>query len=104
MSITPPKEFDEQVYAVVAAIPPGKVMSYGQISLALGCPNQSRRVGRAMRGAPEGLPCHRVVNASGGTAPGWAEQIDLLRAEGAAVKDNGNVDMKRCAWWPGRGI
>lgn len=92
--------FDEDVYAIVAAIPAGRVMTYGQIALALGAPNQSRRVGRAMRYAPEGLPCHRVVNAKGDTAPGWLEQKDLLRGEGAIFKENGCVDIRKCGWWP----
>ena len=88
-------EFDEAVYAIVAAIPPGCVATYGLIALWMGSPNHSRRVGSALRHAPEGLPCHRVVNAKGETAPGWAEQKELLRAEGITFKENGCVDIKK---------
>lgn len=95
-----PEDFDGQVYAIVAAVPVGYVVTYGQIALMLGNPNHSRRVGRAMRFAPEGLPCHRVVNAKGETAPGWTEQRDLLRAEGVEFRQSGGVDLKKCGWWP----
>lgn len=90
--------FFGEVYAIVAAVPYGKAVSYGQIALMLGNPNHSRRVGRAMRFAPEGLPCHRVVNAQGRTAPGWPEQADLLRGEGVAFRENGCVDLKKSGW------
>lgn len=93
-------EFDGQVYGLVAAVPAGGVITYGQIALLLGRPGNARRVGRALRYAPEGLPCHRVVNAGGNTAPGWPEQRNLLRAEGVPLKESGAVDLKKCRWWP----
>jgi methylated-DNA-protein-cysteine methyltransferase-like protein len=48
--------FYQQVYDIVAQIPPGKVVSYGQIARMLGRPRAAREVGRAMRLCPEGLP------------------------------------------------
>jgi len=92
----------EDVYAVIAAIPCGKVTTYGEIARLIGRPRNSRLVGRTMRGISESqhLPCHRVVNSQGRLAPGWKEQRVLLLAEGVTLKANGCVDMKRCAWNP----
>ncbi|HAY73588.1 MAG TPA: cysteine methyltransferase, partial [Ruminococcaceae bacterium] len=44
------------------------------------------------------FPCHRVVNGSGRTAPGWTEQRSLLESEGVEFKPNGCVDMKKFQW------
>lgn len=65
--------FGEEVYSVVASIPPGRVLTYGQIAYLIGKPQCSRMVGQAMHNAPEGqnLPCHRVVNSQGRLAPFW---------------------------------
>ena len=48
----------------------------------------------------ETLPCHRVVNKEGRTAPGWSRQRPLLEAEGVGFKSNGHVDMQRHLWEP----
>jgi methylated-DNA-protein-cysteine methyltransferase-like protein len=86
-----------EVYAVADSIPPGKVMSYGQIAAALGRPKNSRLVGKIMSLADRygDHPCHRVVNHAGRTVPGWHEQRMLLEAEGVEFKGNRNVDMRK---------
>jgi len=91
------ENYAQRVYDVVKKIPSGKVMTYGQIALYLGNPKYARRVARAMSHAPAALrlPCHRVVNAGGGTAPGWPEQRTLLAGEGVAFKENGCVDIRK---------
>jgi len=91
-----------EVYAVADSIPPGKVMSYGQIAAALGRPKNSRLVGKIMSMADRygDHPCHRVVNHAGRTVPGWHEQRALLEAEGVAFRENGNVDMSRYRYDP----
>ena len=48
--------------------------------------------------APEGLPCHRVVNSQGRTAPGWTGQRELLAAEGVHFRANGCVDLSASGW------
>lgn len=63
------RAFDDEVYAVVAQIPAGKIVSYKQIARLIGMPDHARRVGRAMASAPAGLPCHRVVNSAGAPPP-----------------------------------
>ena len=86
-----------EVYAIADSIPPGRVMSYGQIAAQLGRPRNSRLIGKIMSLADRhgDHPCHRVVNSAGRTVPGWPEQRQLLEAEGVTFKANGNVDMAR---------
>lgn len=93
-----PKEFDREVYDVVAEIPAGRVATYGQIARLVGFPGQARRVGRAMAAAPEEVPCHRVVNAAGRTVPGWTDQRRLLEREGVRFRANGCVDLTTFGW------
>ena len=92
--------FYREIYAVVAEIPKGRVMTYGQIARLVGYSRYSRMVGQALSYVPEelGLPCHRVVNSCGRLVPSWKEQKILLEAEGVSFKENGCVDMKRCLW------
>ena len=86
--------FRREVYAVVAAIPRGKVTTYGQIARLAGCPNHARLVGHVLRNTRPA----RVINSQGRTVPYWQEQAELLRAEGVVFKSNGCVDMKACGW------
>jgi methylated-DNA-protein-cysteine methyltransferase-like protein len=92
--------FNQQVYEVVARIPVGKVISYGQIARILGKPRGAREVGWAMRNCPETLPWQRVVMADGSVAMGeYAEmRRSLLEEEGVAFKADGKVDMKTYGW------
>ena len=93
-------EFFAVVYKLIGKIPRGSVTTYGDIAAALGSPLCSRRVAQALANTPPGLdiPCHRVVNAAGRTAPGWAEQKLLLLNEGIPFKQNGCVDLNQCRW------
>lgn len=94
--------FGEDVLNIVAQIPRGKVTTYGHIAALAGWPSHSRMVGRTLRYSPgaESLPCHRVVNKEGRTAPGWSRQRMLLEAEGVTFKSNGHVDMQKHLWEP----
>ena len=88
--------FYQRVYAVVAQIPYGAVLTYGQIACMLGSPRAARQVGWALRRCPADLPWHRVVKADGsivGGAEGAARK--RLEAEGAAILPDGRVDMKK---------
>lgn len=100
--------FHEKVYRIVLGIPEGKVATYGQIAVMLGCPRAARAVGTAMQRAPEYLqmPCHRVVSSSGKLAPAYAfggqeEQRLRLLKEGVLFKGNGCVDLSASQWKPG---
>jgi len=96
------EEFFAQVYKIVAHIPEGRVMTYGQIAFLVGFPNSSRRVGNAMFHTPGHLniPSHRVVNSQGGLAPsgafgGAGVQRKWLEEEGVVFKSNGCVNLKK---------
>lgn len=95
-------EFFEMVYGVVAGIPAGKVMTYGQIARRLGGFYSGRTVGFAMRAAPaeRNLPCHRVVNMKGEMAPGYAfggaeAQRRMLRREGVKFYRDGRINLEK---------
>ena len=96
------RTFRDDVLNIVSQIPCGKVTTYGHIATWAGWPSHSRMVGRTLRYTPEAetLPCHRVVNRAGRTAPGWSRQRLLLEGEGVVFKPNGHVDMKRFLWEP----
>lgn len=49
-------------------VPPGQVVTYGELAAQLGQPGASRAVGGAMRANPVPfiVPCHRVVQSQGG--------------------------------------
>lgn len=94
------KRFGEDVLNIVSQIPYGKVTTYGDIASLAGWPSHSRMVGRTLRYTPgaEKLPCHRVVNKEGRTAPGWSKQRVLLEAKDVRFKANGHVDMGQHHW------
>ena len=73
-------EFDAEIYDIVRQIPPGRVVTYGQLARL------------AQR------PCHRVVNSSGRLAPGWPAQRELLEREGVTFRRNGCVDLSKHLW------
>ena len=58
--------FSERVYAIVAKIPKGKVMTYKQVAAKAGSPHAARAVGNLMKNNynPK-IPCHRVVRSDG---------------------------------------
>ncbi|TAM63946.1 MAG: cysteine methyltransferase [Rhodanobacter sp.] len=90
-----------RIYAAIAAIPRGRVASYGAIATRAGLPGRARLVGRLLGETPDGmvLPWYRVLRASGQIAlplgsRGFREQCRLLRAEGIEVR-NGRVLLSR---------
>jgi methylated-DNA-protein-cysteine methyltransferase-like protein len=90
-----------RVYQAIAAIPRGRVASYGAIAARAGLPGRARLVGKLLGETPEGmdLPWFRVLRASGHIAlppgsRGFREQCRLLRAEGIEVV-NGRVPLSR---------
>jgi methylated-DNA-protein-cysteine methyltransferase-like protein len=95
------QESHARVYAAIAAIPRGRVASYGAIAARAGLPGRARLVGKLLGETPEGmeLPWYRVLRASGQIAlppgsRGFREQCRLLRAEGVEVV-NGRVPLSR---------
>ena len=77
----------ERVRALVAAIPSGRVATYGDIAAAATL-SSPRIVAWIMRTDSHDLPWHRVIRASGRPATHIASrQLELLRAEGVLAQD-----------------
>ena len=86
----------EAIYAVVRAIPVGRVRSYGEVGAIAGA--TPRTVGWALSNVPEGVPWHRVVAYNGYLSIAKRDphlrqlQASLLAAEGVPVSDAGYVN------------
>lgn len=97
-------------YAVVRRIPPGTVITYGQLAELAGRPGAARAAGAAMRVAPPelGLPWQRVIGkkgkGQGGVSIhdpiGGAVQRQLLEAEGVVFSDSGSISLVQFGWLP----
>lgn len=97
--------FKEQVYTLVAQIPEGRLMTYGQIATLCGHPRAAWEVGQIAHFGPTELPWHRVVNKQGGLAIGWPNggrdaHRALLEAEGVRVGEDFVVDITTLQWSP----
>jgi alkylated DNA nucleotide flippase Atl1 len=79
-------ELDERIRAVVAALEPGQVVSYGWVARQAGRPGAARAVGAFLSRDGDDLPWWRVVRADGSLAVHRpAEQARRLRREGVPV-------------------
>jgi methylated-DNA-[protein]-cysteine S-methyltransferase len=83
-------DFNQRVYEVARAIPPGRTLTYGEVARELGEPGAARAVGQALGHNPFApiVPCHRVLaarNASGGFSAegGVATKLRMLQIEKA---------------------
>lgn len=78
---------EAEVLAVIAALGPGEVVSYGDVAAVAGAPRHARFVGNLLaRDAFADLPWWRVVTANGRLVPGHeAEHAARLRSEGVVV-------------------
>jgi O-6-methylguanine DNA methyltransferase len=90
LHVTP---FEREVLELLRTVPPGEVVTYGDLARRLGRPAASRAVGQVCAKNPAILvvPCHRVVPAAGGVgnyggAGGSATKRRLLEKEGALRK------------------
>lgn len=93
----------QQIYAVVRQIPPGRVASYGQIARIVGLGISAKMVGFALAGLKEGtdVPWQRVINSQGKISlPGMGGVIqkNLLLEEGIEFDQNGRIDLNRYGW------
>ncbi len=104
-------KFDPRVWEVVASIPPGRVMGYGEVARAAGFPRYSRMVSASLGRSPEPLPWHRVVRSNRTLAfePGssaYREQSQLLKQEGVRfdglkiIEVEADDSLDRILWGP----
>ncbi len=99
--------FYERVYEFVREVPPGHVVTYGQVALHLGAPAAARAVGYALSSLRPGndVPWWRVINAQGGISlknrgPQADLQRELLENEGVSFNGEGRTDLSVFRWWP----
>lgn len=105
------EKFDHRVWEVVASIPSGRVMGYGEVAKAAGFPRYSRMVGAAMGRSPEPLPWYRVVRSNRTLAfeedsSSYREQAQLLKQEGVRfdglkiIELESDDSLDRILWGP----
>ena len=97
-------DFKDKVYAFVATIPKGRVVTYGQVAAECGAAWAAWEVGQIAHTGPSDLPWQRVVNKQGGMASGYpggkAGHKQVLEGEGLEVSDDCTIDMSKYLWQP----
>ena len=94
-------EFAQHVLNIIRAIPPGQVVTYGQVAALAGFPRRARHVGHALRNCPPDVPWYRVLGAGGSVRVDPPQrQLELLRAEGVVTLTN-RISLKKYQWLPG---
>jgi len=96
--------FKIMVYKIVAQIPKGRVITYGDIAALAGQANAARIVGGLAHFGPPDLPWQRVVNRHGDLAAGYyggkaGHQHDLEQ-EGVEIVDDMVVNFSSLRWHP----
>ncbi|MET9916589.1 MGMT family protein [Streptomyces sp. NPDC059605] len=99
-------EYAERVLDVAELIPPGRVMTYGDVAEWLG-DGGPRQVGRVMALYGSAVPWWRVVRSDGVLLPGHElRALDHYREEGTPLRGASRgaeghlprLDMKRARW------
>ena len=89
----------ERVRSVIAAVPPGKVATYGDVATLAGL-STPRLVGWVLREDGMDLPWHRIIRADGVPAPHLlTEQLQRLLSEGVPAQGT-RINLKRYRWDP----
>lgn len=94
-----PDEYTEDVLSVVERIPPGRVMSYGDIAEYVGR-GGPRQVGSVMSRWGGGVPWWRVVRADGRPASGHeVRALSRYAEEGTPMRPGSDrVNMRQARW------
>ena len=92
LDMTDVPDFNRRVYDVARTIPPGGIMTYGDIAVRLGDKLLARAIGKALgeNPFPIVIPCHRVLAANGKTGGfsangGVTTKFRMLSIEGARL-------------------
>lgn len=98
------EDFKNRVYGLVAQIPKGRVMTYGQLAALAGAAWAAWEVGQIAHTGPADLPWQRVVNKQGGLAAGYPGGKEghksSLEQEGVSVKEDFSVEIGELLWYP----
>lgn len=89
--------FAQRILACIESIPPGRVMTYGDVAEFVGT-RSARVVGRVLAQDDGSVPWHRVLRADGSLAEHlYTEQRQRLLAEGVRFQGD-RVDLASCRW------
>lgn len=94
-----PTPYAQRVLAVVESIPPGKVMTYGDVADYLGA-GAARAVGNVLSQYGREVPWWRVLLSTGApTSSHPVEALQRLRADGTPLVRGGErVDLALARW------
>jgi methylated-DNA-[protein]-cysteine S-methyltransferase len=92
--------FTRGVLEATAAVPFGRVATYGEVAASAGSPRAARAAGNALHinPIPIVVPCHRIVPATGGIGKyggGEDRKKFLLELEGAIPSVHGDIQRMR---------
>ncbi|MCL2871919.1 MAG: MGMT family protein [Betaproteobacteria bacterium] len=95
--------FAQRLYPIIAAIPCGKVTTYGALARLAGSSRAARQVGGVLHRLPQGttLPWHRVINHQGRislTGSSLLLQKRKLKKEGIVFRQDDSIDLKIFGW------
>ncbi|MFC0226818.1 MGMT family protein [Serratia aquatilis] len=95
--------FRQRVFHVIAAIPYGKVTTYGEVARLAGSSRAARQVGGVLKKLPAGssLPWHRVINRHGEISlrgDDYIRQKQALKAEGVEFSAQGQINLAVYGW------
>lgn len=95
------ESFTKSVLKIISKIPPGKVMTYGQIAGLAGSPRAARQVVRILHSMSKkhNLPWHRVINAKGQIGlkdeAAFNVQKMFLEAEGIIFDSHDTINLEK---------
>ena len=83
--------FADRVRKIVAEIPRGETLSYGEVARRAGNVRAARAVGNILKkNFDPTIPCHRVIRSDGKTGDynrGAERKRELLKREGASIAE-----------------
>jgi len=95
----------QRTIALVAKIPTGKVISYGQVANLISAEGCARHVSYILSSSSKkhNLPWHRVISSTGKVSPhkGFHKQLLLLKKEGVVLQKN-KIDFDKFGWKPSK--
>lgn len=96
--------FRQKIEQFIALVPPGRVVTYGDLAAMAGSPYASRIVGGVAHYGGVDLPWHRLVNRFGGLASGYhggrEAQATALLSEGVTCTEYIVDNFEERRWRP----
>lgn len=97
-------QLSQNIVDTIAAIPIGKVLSYGAVAALSGNPGAARQVSWLLKSQTDknNLPWFRVINSAGTISikdpHGYQLQKSLLESEGVIFDNRGRVNLHIFMW------